>query len=100
MFMGTDVAVVGGYAGMRFVELGLHGEGVWHDYFGFPRGVVERVDGDVVAAVHVGRVKRRRDCEKVKVCVRGVETAVAAVVVGSLLVETVEAAGKCRLGGR
>lgn len=98
MFAGADVAVVGGYAGMRFVELGLSGEGVWHDSLGFPRGVVESVGGDVVAAVYmpVGRAKRR-SCEEVKVCVKGVETAVAAVVVGTLLVETVEA--KRRIGG-
>lgn len=99
VFVDADVAVVGGYVGMRFVELGLSGEGVWHDDLGFPRGVVESVRGDVVAAVHmpVGWVKRR-SCEEVKVCVKGVETAVAAVVVGALLVETVEAAGR-RLGG-
>lgn len=76
---------------MRFPELGLRGGG--RDYFGFPRGVVERVDGTAVAAV--GRVKRG-SCAEVKVCVRGVEAAVAAVVVGTLLMETVEAAGRCR----
>lgn len=95
MFVGADFGVVGGYSGMRFLELGLRGERVGRDYFGFPRVVVEMVDRAVVAIV--SKVKRG-SCGEVKVCVRGVETTVAAVVVGTLLVETVEAAGKCRLG--
>lgn len=78
----------------QFPELGLRGGGR-KDYFGFPRVVMEREKGAVV--VVTTRVKRG-SCEDVKVCVRGVKPAVAVVVVGPLLVETVEAAGKCRGG--
>lgn len=77
-----------------FPELGLRGGGR-SDYFGFPRVVVEREKGAVVMVTT--RVKRG-SCEDVKVCVKGVKLAAAAVVVGPLLVETVEAAGKCRGG--
>lgn len=88
----------------RFPELGLRETRVARkDYFGFPRVELEqegRADGGPSAVVLVTSRVKRSSCEEVKVCVRGVKAATAAVAVGPLLFETVEAAGKCRSGNQ
>lgn len=88
----------------RFPELGLREtRAAREDYFGFPRVEMEmemqREGGPSAVVLATSRVKRG-SCEEVKVCVRGVEAATAAVAVGPLLLETVEAAAKCRRGGK
>lgn len=101
---GGSLNMVGGYTPderMKFPELGLRQ--VMHeqdDYFGFPRVVLERQNkGDWGEVMVTSRVKRQ-SCAELKVCVKGIKATVAAVAVGPLLLEAVEAAGKCKKGSR